>query len=124
MFYHISLDHEIVLHPRYFGAQLMDTVKQKLFTEVEGTCTGIVQEGFYLIDYTTQTLEKLLQHSDSKGPQILRKKIINNIKASGTRGPEGGCPPDIRRISVTSRMGSVNFAKHIIRENIEIITVV
>ena len=24
---------------------------------------------------------------------------------------------DIRRISVTSRMGSVNFAKHIIREN-------
>ena len=40
MFYHISLDHEIVLHPRYFGPQLMDTVKQKLFTEVEGTCTG------------------------------------------------------------------------------------
>ena len=41
MFYHISLDHEILLHPRYFGPQLMDTVKQKLFTEVEGTCTGI-----------------------------------------------------------------------------------
>lgn len=29
-----------MLHPRYFGPQLMDTVKQKLFTEVEGTCTG------------------------------------------------------------------------------------
>ena len=43
MFYHISLDHEIVLHPRYFGPQLMDTVKQKLFTEVEGTCTGITK---------------------------------------------------------------------------------
>ena len=40
MFYHISLNHEIMLHPRYFGPQLMDTVKQKLFTEVEGTCTG------------------------------------------------------------------------------------
>lgn len=40
MFYHISLEHEIMLHPRYFGPQLMDTVKQKLFTEVEGTCTG------------------------------------------------------------------------------------
>ena len=41
--------------------------------------------------------------------------------------PEGGYPPDIRRISVTSRMGSVKFANHIIRENnayIEIITVV
>ncbi len=40
MFYHICLDHEIMLHPRYFGPQLMDTVKQKLFSEVEGTCTG------------------------------------------------------------------------------------
>jgi len=40
MFYHIALDHEVQLHPRYFGPQLMDTVKQKLFSEVEGTCTG------------------------------------------------------------------------------------
>ncbi|XP_023226188.1 DNA-directed RNA polymerase II subunit RPB7-like [Centruroides sculpturatus] len=40
MFYHISLEHEILLHPRYFGPQLLETVKQKLFTEVEGTCTG------------------------------------------------------------------------------------
>ncbi|XP_059350891.1 DNA-directed RNA polymerase II subunit RPB7 isoform X2 [Daphnia carinata] len=40
MFYHIALEHEILLHPRYFGPQLMETVKQKLFTEVEGTCTG------------------------------------------------------------------------------------
>uniref|UniRef100_T1IQR5 DNA-directed RNA polymerase II subunit RPB7 n=1 Tax=Strigamia maritima TaxID=126957 RepID=T1IQR5_STRMM len=36
----ISLEHEILLHPRYFGPQLLETVKQKLFTEVEGTCTG------------------------------------------------------------------------------------
>ncbi|CAG0917009.1 unnamed protein product [Notodromas monacha] len=40
MFYHIPLEHEIKLHPKYFGPQLMDTVKQKLFTEVEGTCSG------------------------------------------------------------------------------------
>ena len=40
MFYHIQLDHEVLLHPRYFGPQLMETVKQKLFGEVEGTCTG------------------------------------------------------------------------------------
>ncbi|CAD1479107.1 unnamed protein product, partial [Heterotrigona itama] len=38
--YGISLEHEILLHPRYFGPQLLDTVKQKLYTEVEGTCTG------------------------------------------------------------------------------------
>ncbi|CAN7976696.1 unnamed protein product, partial [Ixodes persulcatus] len=36
----ISLDHEILLHPRYFGPQLEETVKQKLYAEVEGTCTG------------------------------------------------------------------------------------
>ncbi|EDW15679.2 uncharacterized protein Dmoj_GI22645 [Drosophila mojavensis] len=40
MFYHISLEHEILLHPRYFGPQLLETVKQKLYSEVEGTCTG------------------------------------------------------------------------------------
>lgn len=34
------MEHEICLHPKYFGAQLLETVKQKLFTEVEGTCTG------------------------------------------------------------------------------------
>lgn len=36
----IALEHEILLHPRYFGPQLYETVKQKLYTEVEGTCTG------------------------------------------------------------------------------------
>ncbi|EEC04846.1 DNA-directed RNA polymerase subunit E', putative, partial [Ixodes scapularis] len=38
--FQISLDHEILLHPRYFGPQLEETVKQKLYAEVEGTCTG------------------------------------------------------------------------------------
>lgn len=36
----ISLEHEILLHPKYFGPQLMETVKQKLYTEVEGTSSG------------------------------------------------------------------------------------
>jgi len=40
MFYHVSLEHEILLHPRYFGPNLLNIVKQKLFSEVEGTCTG------------------------------------------------------------------------------------
>jgi DNA-directed RNA polymerase II subunit RPB7 len=40
MFYHLSLEHEISLHPKYFGPALMESVKQKLFKEVEGTCKG------------------------------------------------------------------------------------
>ncbi|KAM7540933.1 hypothetical protein Aperf_G00000037852 [Anoplocephala perfoliata] len=38
MFYH--LEHEILLHPKYFGPKLIETVKAKLFSDVEGTCTG------------------------------------------------------------------------------------
>lgn len=40
VYFQISLEHEVLLHPRYFGPQLLETVKQKLYTEVEGTCTG------------------------------------------------------------------------------------
>lgn len=36
----ISLKHDILLHPRYFGPNLLDTVRQKLLSEVEGTCSG------------------------------------------------------------------------------------
>lgn len=54
MFYHISLEHDIMLHPRYFGPQLMDTVKQKLFSEVEGTCTG--KYGFVIAVTTIDTI--------------------------------------------------------------------
>ena len=43
-----------VLHPRYFGPQLMDTVKQKLFSEVEGTCTG--KYGFVIAVTTIDTI--------------------------------------------------------------------
>ncbi|VDD76545.1 unnamed protein product [Mesocestoides corti] len=40
MFYHIRLEHEILLHPKYFGPNLIETVKAKLFSDVEGTCSG------------------------------------------------------------------------------------
>ena len=55
MFYHIQLDHEVLLHPRYFGPQLMETVKQKLFAEVEGTCTG--KYGFVI---TVTTIDNIM----------------------------------------------------------------
>jgi len=40
MFYHIALEKEIQLHPRYFGPLLLKTVREKLHNEVEGQCTG------------------------------------------------------------------------------------
>lgn len=54
MFYHIALEHEIQLHPRYFGPQLLETVKQKLFNEVEGTCTG--KYGFVIAVTTIENI--------------------------------------------------------------------
>ncbi|MPC29260.1 DNA-directed RNA polymerase II subunit RPB7 [Portunus trituberculatus] len=71
MFYHISLEHEILLHPRYFGPQLMDTVRQMLFTEVEGTCTG--KYGF-VIAVTT------IDHIGSGMIQVGRGFVLYPIK--------------------------------------------
>lgn len=50
----ITLDKEILLHPRYFGPNLLNTVKQKLFSEVEGTCTG--KHGFVV---AVTTIDKI-----------------------------------------------------------------
>uniref|UniRef100_A0AC34F6F0 DNA-directed RNA polymerase II subunit RPB7 n=2 Tax=Panagrolaimus TaxID=55784 RepID=A0AC34F6F0_9BILA len=54
MFYHISLQHEVSLHPKYFGPNLMEVVKQRLFNEVEGTCTG--KYGFVIAVTTIDTI--------------------------------------------------------------------
>lgn len=63
MFYHIALEHEIQLHPRYFGPQLLETVKQKLFNEVEGTCTG--KHGFVIAVTTIDNIGAGLIQSGS-----------------------------------------------------------
>merc|ERR1739838_93747 len=61
MFYHMSLEHEIMLHPRYFGPNLLSTVKQKLFTEVEGTCSG--KHGFIIAVTTIDNIGAgMIQH--------------------------------------------------------------
>jgi len=40
MFWHIKLERNIVLEPRFFGRKLRDTLMQRLKHEVEGSCTG------------------------------------------------------------------------------------
>jgi DNA-directed RNA polymerase II subunit RPB7 len=35
MFYHLNLEKEIELHPRYFGPRLSETLEQKLLAEVD-----------------------------------------------------------------------------------------
>ncbi|XP_065842409.1 DNA-directed RNA polymerase II subunit RPB7 [Oscarella lobularis] len=56
MFFHVQMEHEIVLHPRYFGPDLLETVKRKLFAEVEGTCTG--KYGFVIAVTTISNIGK------------------------------------------------------------------
>ena len=45
------------------------------------------------------------------------RKLLPRYFVSWTRNPDGEYPPYIWRISVTSRMRSVNFTNHIIKEN-------
>jgi len=40
MFFLRQLTHTILLHPSYFGAQLEEYVRKKLYEDVEGTCSG------------------------------------------------------------------------------------
>ncbi|KAK1926601.1 RNA polymerase Rpb7 [Papiliotrema laurentii] len=40
MFFLRELTHTILLHPSYFGAQLEDYLRRKLYEDVEGTCSG------------------------------------------------------------------------------------
>jgi DNA-directed RNA polymerase II subunit RPB7 len=63
MFYHIALEQEIQLHPRYFGPALLDTVKQMLYTSVEGTCTG--KHGFVIAVTTIDNIGAGLIQSGS-----------------------------------------------------------
>ena len=60
-----------------------------------------------------------------RGGKGTKRELIACAKVSDTVYKVKKAPPkpairmaDIRRISSTSRMGSVNFANHIIRENI------
>ncbi|KAJ1976456.1 DNA-directed RNA polymerase II subunit [Dimargaris verticillata] len=40
MFFLKQLKHTITLHPRFFGPDMEEFVKTKLYQDVEGTCTG------------------------------------------------------------------------------------
>ncbi|XP_057994409.1 DNA-directed RNA polymerase II subunit RPB7-like [Hevea brasiliensis] len=40
MFFHIVLERNMQLHPRYFGRNLRENLVSKLMKDVEGTCSG------------------------------------------------------------------------------------
>ncbi|OIW01425.1 hypothetical protein TanjilG_25721 [Lupinus angustifolius] len=48
MFFHIVLERNMQLHPRYFGRNLRDNLVSKLMKDVEGTCSGSSDNGLVL----------------------------------------------------------------------------
>jgi DNA-directed RNA polymerase II subunit RPB7 len=40
MFFHVPLEKNMLLHPRFFGPKLRDTLTQQLLQDVEGRCDG------------------------------------------------------------------------------------
>ncbi|DBA73102.1 hypothetical protein WJX79_000646 [Trebouxia sp. C0005] len=47
MFFHLNLNKDIEVEPRFFGPRLQEILKQKVTSEVEGTCSGLY--GFMLM---------------------------------------------------------------------------
>lgn len=75
MFFHVNLSHQIDLHPRYFGDQLLETVKQKLFCDVEGTCTG--KYGFVIaITYINSIGDGIIQSGTGLASYDVKFKAI------------------------------------------------
>jgi DNA-directed RNA polymerase II subunit RPB7 len=75
MFYHLQLNHELSLHPRYFGDQLLETVKQKLYCDVEGTCTG--KHGFVIAITQIEDIgDGIIQSSTGFATYQLRFKAV------------------------------------------------
>lgn len=70
-----------MLHPRYFGPQLLDTVKQKLYTEVEGTCTG--KYGFVIAVTLIDNIGPGLILPGEGMISISKKKVCGNVCVSG-----------------------------------------
>uniref|UniRef100_A0A667IHI0 DNA-directed RNA polymerase subunit n=1 Tax=Lynx canadensis TaxID=61383 RepID=A0A667IHI0_LYNCA len=104
MFYHISLEHEILLHPRYFGPNLLNTVKQKLFTEVEGTCTG--KYGFVIavttIDNIGAVKYKAIVFRPFKGEVV--DAVVTQVNKVGLFTEIGPMSCFISRHSIPSEM--------------------
>lgn len=75
MFYHLQLNHELSLHPRYFGDQLLETVKQKLYCDVEGTCTG--KHGFVIAITSIENIgDGIIQSSTGFATYQLKFKAV------------------------------------------------
>jgi DNA-directed RNA polymerase II subunit RPB7 len=75
MFYHLPLSHELSLHPRYFGDQLLETVKQKLYCDVEGTCTG--KHGFVIAITSIEDIgDGIIQSSTGFATYQLKFKAV------------------------------------------------
>lgn len=61
----MSLTHELVLHPRYFGPDLKNVIVEKLFSDVEGTCSG--KYGFIIAITSILEINSGLLLTDGEG---------------------------------------------------------
>uniref|UniRef100_A0A6C0JUT7 S1 motif domain-containing protein n=1 Tax=viral metagenome TaxID=1070528 RepID=A0A6C0JUT7_9ZZZZ len=55
MFYHISLEYNVFVHPKDLGPNVLETVKNKLSSEIVGTCNE--KYGFIIIVTTIDSID-------------------------------------------------------------------
>lgn len=68
----MHLEHDMVLHPRYFGPQLKDTIVEKLYREVEGTCNA--RYGFIMTIVRIDDVGSGVLQTDVNGMAIYKVK--------------------------------------------------
>ena len=64
----MELEKDIVLHPKYFGPRLKQRLTEKLYNEVEGTCSG---ERGYIVAVTS-----LNEDNISRGKLMAGKGLV------------------------------------------------
>ncbi|KAJ1655669.1 DNA-directed RNA polymerase II subunit [Dispira simplex] len=76
MFFLKKLRHSITLHPRYFGRDIQEFVKSKLYQDVEGTCTG--RHGYIITVVQVESISrgKLIPGLGSAEFEIVYQAIV------------------------------------------------
>ncbi|CAH8513800.1 unnamed protein product [Heterobilharzia americana] len=106
MFYHIKLEHEILLHPKYFGPNLTETVKTKLFSDVRARVlgkhigAGIIQPNRGFVQY--RIVYRAIVYRPFKGEVV--DGIVTQVTKVGVFAEAGPLTIFISKYSVPSNI--------------------
>ncbi|KAJ7493394.1 hypothetical protein B0H11DRAFT_2156344 [Mycena galericulata] len=89
MFFIKELTHTILLHPSYFGPRMLSFLESKLYSDVEGTCSG--QFGYIIAVVSILDIGKGMVLSGSGQAEFITRQfkgevvdgVVNNVNKMG-----------------------------------------